>query len=627
MGKMINFEKKPTFEEIPSGLVPLAGTPFHKTSSDPVEPWDCERWPESPYCGGNPWSNTPIGIDAQLKISDCGIGLEAGAIIGFTKLPTHGIYWLNDDCKGNGPRSKEEKPQPQPVPREPWQPPPLDTGSNQGFDGIADKKNGFVCTNLQAYSFYATPSIVCGNGRTYTYGSSTYTADIYVVNWTESIPGQGKLRRDVPISLYDDRWCNLYFDPVTGAETDLYQWHYAYQNWIRTPLVNTLSLTQDNVDYTKKYWNIALSGQRKMIKAIAFTGGLSRGAFNLFYGWLPDIYNYLNKGIRRNTLLANRESGTTLIDPHKHSRGWVFSLDQCSPPDGKQPQAPLEDCNCMGCCASDDEQQEQKEKQDAVLEYLKKIDKKLGEFPKTVTIFDENEDKQEAQGKAFTLNDCVGGISTAIDRIEKISKIIGIDALPLTVPDTLIKPINNNIFSAVWDWITPDATRKITNLFEWHVWMLEQFSAHLGEWQLAIHVEDADATQEGNQSKDIAIPNLSVFCKESLVQQIQTYKILGLTLDVCLKTLTESSSTKQEVVKALMQIKEISDFLDFQSDEKSIGVDVQISVPEGEAAPEIQNDLHKYLQPGKTYIKYDAWDGETSLTDMIQNLIDGINKA
>lgn len=47
-----------------SSLVQIGDSPIWRSSNDPVDPWDCERWPNSPYCGG---MNHPRGfIEAAL---------------------------------------------------------------------------------------------------------------------------------------------------------------------------------------------------------------------------------------------------------------------------------------------------------------------------------------------------------------------------------------------------------------------------------------------------------------------------------------------------------------------------------------------------------------------------------
>lgn len=47
-------------------LVQIGNTPFWRSSNEPVEPWDCERWPNSPYCGGS--VGNPFGTVSSTLI-------------------------------------------------------------------------------------------------------------------------------------------------------------------------------------------------------------------------------------------------------------------------------------------------------------------------------------------------------------------------------------------------------------------------------------------------------------------------------------------------------------------------------------------------------------------------------
>jgi hypothetical protein len=262
-----------------------------------------------------------------------------------------------------------------------------------------------------------------------------------------------------------------------------------------------------------------------------------------------------------------------------------------------------------------------------ILKEAQAINKSVGSFPVNATIFDQNENEQEAQTTSIQIGSVSQSVSRVIERIEKISKIIGIDALPLTVPDSICDPVNDGILENIWDAITPDATRRITNLFEWNVWMLEQFSAVMGHWQMEIQVEsEKPKATEGEEQpptpapKKIVIPDIRSCLKELLMLNIQQYKIQGLILDVALKDLTETASTKKEVVATQLNLKEIVDFLDYQTDQDSVDVPMQISVPGQDLSNEDQNDLKKFLEPTNIPVRYEKWNGKKSLSDLFIHL-------
>lgn len=49
-----------------TGGATLLYTPY-----EPVEPWDCDRWPSSPYCGGNPFAYGDDFFGVSLAVNSC----------------------------------------------------------------------------------------------------------------------------------------------------------------------------------------------------------------------------------------------------------------------------------------------------------------------------------------------------------------------------------------------------------------------------------------------------------------------------------------------------------------------------------------------------------------------------
>lgn len=262
-----------------------------------------------------------------------------------------------------------------------------------------------------------------------------------------------------------------------------------------------------------------------------------------------------------------------------------------------------------------------------VLEIVKRIDKNLGTYPGKVSIFDANEDAAGAQSKVIEFATVAQGFTRAIERVEKLSKIIGIDLLPVTVPKQIVEPINDNFLEVIWDFITPDATEKINSLFEWHVWNLKQMSSLIGHFQRYVEIDDSktvtkpDGSQETTTStKKIPLPDIATSLVELMKNQIVLHREVSLTLDVCMKTLVSSCNTKQEVAKVYAELSEIVDFLDYPTKEESLEVPIQISIPPEGASDADQQDFYKFLQPGKTVIKYNDWDGRNSFKDYMIHL-------
>jgi len=94
-------------------LVPLwDGSPFYGTPDTPASPLDCNRWPSSPYCGGNPFDWKPFGISVDavndggsaVNKEGCNIGIQVTPVVMFVKMPPIQIVARNPWCKPEPPR-------------------------------------------------------------------------------------------------------------------------------------------------------------------------------------------------------------------------------------------------------------------------------------------------------------------------------------------------------------------------------------------------------------------------------------------------------------------------------------------------------------------------------------------
>jgi hypothetical protein len=283
----------------------------------------------------------------------------------------------------------------------------------------------------------------------------------------------------------------------------------------------------------------------------------------------------------------------------------------------------------MVCCFSQTPQQKTDDSCcKEVLAVVKRIEKNLGVYPGKVTIFDTNESAKGAQSKVIEFSTVSQAFTRTIERVEKISKIIGIDDLPLTVPKSIVDPVDHSLIDLAIDFFTGD-TEKINNLFEYHVWFLKQFSAVTGKFMIEIQVPDTDVLQEGNQGIDddgnpktppknkIVIPDMATALREIIMMQVALYKTLGLNLDTSLLTLSQSALCMKEIGRVGAEVDEIVDFLDYPSDDAVRDVPVFVSVPEKNLTAEEQNDLVRYLKTSQIKVKYQKWDGRESLRDLL----------
>ncbi|WGV25972.1 hypothetical protein [Halotia branconii] len=75
---------------------------------------DCDRYPDSPFCGGNPINLAPIGFEISLVQDECNFGIEFNTTLAFIKLPPFQIVIRNPNCTYKPPEPITRVPQPPP---------------------------------------------------------------------------------------------------------------------------------------------------------------------------------------------------------------------------------------------------------------------------------------------------------------------------------------------------------------------------------------------------------------------------------------------------------------------------------------------------------------------------------
>jgi hypothetical protein len=581
----------------PAGMVPIGGSGFYKTPTDkPVSPTDCNAYPDSIFCGGNPFSPAPVGLKPSISVNECAITGSVKGILFFNKLPTFSVSYIRPECRD----SYGGKPPPPPLKTPPT------AGKRIGFN------RPYIDGDREVYAFIVAPYPNVQGGT------------LITPVWSDiRCPGED-VKQNPGSTVMSSTYVSATIT-VTGPS----KWGFKIAGGDVTEI-------QINAESGKVYRVTYESGEQRIFDAsvpppyVTVRESSPRAHGFYYYGIYKGNWNHIVK------LFESLEDKSSLVPTTFSMRFDIIctaviasGCKRYNPGDFNPP--PLADYNikkdcCMQCC-DNGQQTDNSDLLKQILAEIQKANKSLGTFPVNATLFDANENEQEAQASTIQIGSVAQSISRTIERVEKIAKIIGIDALPLTVPDSICDPVNDGILENIWDALTPDATRKINNLFEWNVWMLEQFSAVMGHWQMEIEVasEKPKATEGEEQPptpapKKIVIPDIRSCLKELLMLNIQQYKIQGLILDVALKDLTETASTKKEVVATQLNLKEIVEFLDYQTDQDYVDVPMQISVPGKDLSDEDQNDLKKFLEPTSIPVRYEKWNGKKSLSDLFIHL-------
>ncbi|BBD64478.1 hypothetical protein NIES4072_18600 [Nostoc commune NIES-4072] len=85
-------------EEPQESLVSIGGN-FFATPDTPADPMDCDRYPDSPWCGGNPIDlENPVSLDIDIVQDECNFGVQFSGTLGFIKLPPLQVVYRNPNC-------------------------------------------------------------------------------------------------------------------------------------------------------------------------------------------------------------------------------------------------------------------------------------------------------------------------------------------------------------------------------------------------------------------------------------------------------------------------------------------------------------------------------------------------
>ncbi len=259
---------------------------------------------------------------------------------------------------------------------------------------------------------------------------------------------------------------------------------------------------------------------------------------------------------------------------------------------------------------------------------LKLILKRIGE-PKEVTIFDEDLNRkgaQKAKKKPESLNDF---LKLAVERTEIISRIVGIENFPITVPDTMIEPHKEGVFAKIFGFIDGKKKRKINTIAEFIAWMSEQDSAVLGQFHQVIEFETGSKDKKGKPEKStVVLPNIAEALKEITILTAQMAKQNNVQTEVIFKIAAEVVAARTAAHKSALIAADIQDYLDYPTQTITGTINTSVKFPyvvqnsQGKfEVTEPNEDYKEFLKPGSVSFSYDDWTGDSSLRDHLMDLL------
>lgn len=566
-------------QDPPQGLEPMGDSGWYRTPDEPADPTDCDRYPDSPWCGGMPFTRQAVGLDVAPAVSECGFSVTVNPTLGFTKLPPASVAWIAPECRDKYRKVEDVK-----------APPP----ASQNYSPPETNWPGGLNDNDEIIAVLGKQEILSN-----TFYKSYYKRLIYPL--VERVEGEGVWshyshpggRSGTSIAAVEGGRTVISADSSgsfpAGDTSGFNTWHL---------------LNEDEGSKYGEDWQFLVSSYSLVIV---------KGRFGAI------------KSAR------SRQDGTINFAPRTFVGGlwyawWeVFEVIPINlAPDGPPPGFDYRKrkCDCMQCCSPNPFQAHREQQDNAeILALLRQINRKLGNYPQKVQIFDANEDKKGAQTKTVNIPTVAEGLKLATERTEKVSKIVGIDVFPIKAPKSIVEPAQKGFLDGVFDFLNPFDNEELNSVAEFNEWQFRQLTTILGHWQEYVEVEDADATKAGNQKEKVVLPNMSMTLKELYLINTHNLKATGMVLDMCVKLLLECAGIKLATAKTFMTARDIQEFLDYPTNEDTEKVPIQITVPSTDQTREQQNNLKKFLENSEAVVKFDNWTGEGSLHDMLIDLL------
>lgn len=583
------------------GMVPIGNLPFYHTPNKPVDPRDCDRYSNSPWCGGNGFTLTPVGIEYKVVLDNCNIGIQATGVFGFTYLPDFQIVY-----RSTAPECQPPPPKPPPTPPEF---PPLNL-PNVDPEAIVYV---WINWNVEKNDYYLD-----FKGRFRDGGYKREWSMSYGMNWTDfECPGRQVIyqtsRGDYPVKyLFGGRYSYAYSYSGTATKFDDSGEERTVE-WVESKNINrnisikadyfpdyeifdggaffivggrrrndfdrtqfaTEELTNAHPDIVSILLEISNLGDITLFDEDVYPEYLSIA----FYGKWGKLAKSLTEFHRRHNIHGSTNDSIYFESSRTHKYNISIAkvcLTNCSPALAVPPPPPLPllPPDDMGCSCADIA---------AIVRSTLKSMKQVIEVPicscdyndeekqwiptteyKTIEIFCPNSEQAASISLLYynqyklEFNSCIA---------KNIEKVIGHSDFPITLPKSLLTQREGFLSDITPDEIErmfPEEQVVVENLPRLIIWFIEQFDALLGEWEVPIQVQDIDATQEGDQGVMMRIPNLAEFAGESMGLLLELITDMKTLVSITYRTLMDTGSDKQQNFKSYKMIEALTDYFGFK---------------------------------------------------------------
>ncbi len=196
-----------------------------------------------------------------------------------------------------------------------------------------------------------------------------------------------------------------------------------------------------------------------------------------------------------------------------------------------------------------------------------------------------------------------------IKKVDKLSKIVGVDEYPASLPASLISKDEGFLGNLI-----PNFNTEIPNLTRLISWYVERFDEIMGQWEIPIEVKDSDPTKPGDQPVGFKLPNMAEAIAEMFGLMLQTSINSETLLNMNTRALLEEGQIKQQGFKTYMMAQAIADHLGFEYKDTKHKIPMLFKVGEEELDKLLQESTLEVTAMEHT----DTSDLKTTLNDLLQ---------
>lgn len=523
------------WNEAPEGLKPIGDTGLYATPDEPADPRDCDRYPDSIYCG-NPFTPSLAEFEPSFILDKCNVGVQFDGAFGFIRVPPVAIVWRLPECRNPPPPKPIELP---PGTDSPVPFPPHNCQDTSTSIVVIYKA---LQANTEEWNNQYPNSISGVNiGRHYARSVITRSVTNIEFPYTGTI-GQYRDANGILRATYSAR-----IDFTTT-------FNFTYnQNW--ADAYRRGDMSQQGVVTINNYFLMPATAYRE-----------------------PDSQTkgevYQTSIIQAKTELENYRN-TSNTQPHTDQHGVpdgtmqeavVYGVavkcgktaNNNNPPPPRKLSPPPKHC-CMTCCPTNN----------------------------------NNDDL----------------VKLLIAKVDKLSKIVGVDEYPASLPASLISRDEGFLGNLI-----PNANTNIPNLTRLISWYVERFDEIMGQWEIPIEVKDADPTKPGDQPVGFKLPNMAEAIAEMFGLMLQTSINSETLLNMNTRALLEGGQIKQQGFKNYMMTQAIADHLGFEYKDTKHKIPMLFKIGEEELDKLLQESTLEVAAPEHT----DTSDLKTTFNDLLQ---------